>query len=170
MSTENKIQPTANPVSPKVAEKSATSTTQISQPTAKKTVRKAAKRAPRKTAVKGPVKAKAIVNKKPANKTAATPAKKAATQPKVKAAPKVPPVVEARLKKPKLIRDSFTFPKDEYQAIAGLKQKALGLKHSAKKSEILRAGLKLLSGLNDKAFLAALTNVPALKTGRPAKS
>jgi hypothetical protein len=116
------------------------------------------------------VKAKAIVNKKPANKTAATPAKKAATQPKVKAAPKVPPVVEARLKKPKLIRDSFTFPKDEYQAIAGLKQKALGLKHSAKKSEILRAGLKLLSGLNDKAFLVALTNVPALKTGRPAKS
>ena len=170
MSTENKIQPTANPVSAKVAEKSATATTQISQPTAKKTLRKAAKRAPRKTAVKAPVKAKAIVNKKPANKTAATPAKKAATQPKVKAAPKVPPVVEARLKKPKLIRDSFTFPKDEYQAIAGLKQKALGLKHSAKKSEILRAGLKLLSGLNDKAFLAALTNVPALKTGRPAKS
>ena len=170
MSTENTIQPTANPVSPKVAEKSAAATTQISQPTAKKTVRKAAKRAPRKTAVKAPVKAKAIVNKKPANKTAATPAKKAATQPKVKAAPKVPPVVEARLKKPKLIRDSFTFPKDEYQAIAGLKQKALGLKHSAKKSEILRAGLKLLSGLNDKAFLAALTNVPALKTGRPAKS
>ena len=170
MSTENKIQPTANPVSPKVAEKSAAATTQISQPTAKKTVRKAAKRAPRKTAVKAPVKAKAIVNKKPANKTAATPAKKAATQPKVKAAPKVPPVVEARLKKPKLIRDSFTFPKDEYQAIAGLKQKALGLKHSAKKSEILRAGLKLLNGLNDKAFLVALTNVPALKTGRPAKS
>jgi hypothetical protein len=170
MSTENKIQPTANPVSPKVAEKSAAATTQISQPTAKKTVRKAAKRAPRKTAVKAPVKAKAIVNKKPANKTAATPANKAATQPKVKAAPKVPPVVEARLKKPKLIRDSFTFPKDEYQAIAGLKQKALGLKHSAKKSEILRAGLKLLSGLNDKAFLVALTNVPALKTGRPAKS
>ena len=170
MSTENKIQPTANPVSPKVAEKSAAATTQISQPTAKKTLRKAAKRAPRKTAVKAPVKAKAIVNKKPANKTAATPAKKAATQPKVKAAPKVPPVVEARLKKPKLIRDSFTFPKDEYQAIAGLKQKALGLKHSAKKSEILRAGLKLLSGLNDKAFLVALTNVPALKTGRPAKS
>jgi hypothetical protein len=133
-------------------------------------VRKAAKRAPRKTAVKAPVKAKAIVNKKPANKTAATPAKKAATQPKVKAAPKVPPVVEARLKKPKLIRDSFTFPKDEYQAIAGLKQKALGLKHSAKKSEILRAGLKLLNSLNDKAFLVALTNVPALKTGRPAKS
>lgn len=77
---------------------------------------------------------------------------------------------EQKPKKPKLVRDSFTFPKDEYQAIAGLKQKALGLKHSAKKSEILRAGLMLLNGLSDKAFLAALSKVPALKTGRPAKS
>jgi hypothetical protein len=174
MSTENTIQPTANPGSAKVAEKSATATTQISLPTAKKTARKATKRAPRKTAIKAPVKTKAIVNKKPVNKTPAAPTKKASTQPKdkakAKAAPTVPPVVEANLKKPKLVRDSFTFPKDEYQAIAGLKQKALGLKHSAKKSEILRAGLKLLSSLNDKAFLAALTNVPALKTGRPAKS
>jgi hypothetical protein len=40
---------------------------------------------------------------------------------------------EQKPKKPKLVRDSFTFPKDEYQAIAGLKQKALGLQHSAKK-------------------------------------
>lgn len=172
MSTENTIQPIANPASAKVAEKSSTASAQTSQPTAKKAVRKAAKRAPRKTAVKAPVKAKNMVNKKPANQTAAAPTKKAPTQPKVKAkvAPTVSPVVEAKLKKPKLVRDSFTFPKDEYQAIANLKHKALGLKHSAKKSEILRAGLKLLSGLNDKAFLAALTNVPALKTGRPAKS
>jgi hypothetical protein len=68
-----------------------------------------------------------------------------------------------------LVRDSFTFPKDEYQAIAGLKQKALGFNHSVKKSEILRAGLMLLNGLNDKAFLSGLAKVPALKTGRPAK-
>jgi hypothetical protein len=172
MSTENTIPPIANPASAKVAEKSSTTSAQTSQPTAKKAVRKAAKRAPRKTAVKAPVKAKTLVNKKPANQTAAAPTKKASAQPKVKAkvAPTVSPVVEAKLKKPKLVRDSFTFPKDEYQAIASLKHKALGLKHSAKKSEILRAGLKLLSGLNDKAFLAALTTVPALKTGRPAKS
>jgi hypothetical protein len=96
----------------------------------------------------------------------------AAAKPAAK--PKAKPVEQApgdlKLKKPKLVRDSFTFPKDEYQAIAGLKQKALGLKHSAKKSEILRAGLMLLNALNDKAFLAALAKVPALKTGRPAKS
>jgi hypothetical protein len=114
-----------------------------------------------------------VVSKKPArrpaSKSASAPTKKATAKPTVKAA-QIAQTAETKLKKPKLVRDSFTFPKDEYQAIAGLKQKALGLKHSAKKSEILRAGLKLLSSLNDKAFLAALNNVPALKTGRPAKS
>jgi hypothetical protein len=173
MSTENTPQPSANSAA-KVAEKSPAPTAQAVPATAKKTVRKAAQRAPRKTAVKAPVKAKSVAAKKPvkrpANKSAIAPTKKASAQPKVKAATTTQALVESKLKKPKLVRDSFTFPKDEYQAIAGLKQKALGLKHSAKKSEILRAGLKLLSSLNDKAFLAALNNVPALKTGRPAKS
>jgi len=174
MSTENTVQPNANSAAVKVVDKSTTALTQKAQPTAKKTVRKAVKKAPRKSAVKAPVKAKSIAAKKPAsrpaNQTASAPTKKASAQPKVKAATTTQPAAEAKLKKPKLIRDSFTFPKDEYQAIAGLKQKALGLKHSAKKSEILRAGLKLLNSLNDKAFFVALTNVPALKTGRPAKS
>jgi hypothetical protein len=174
MSTENTTQPSANSAAVKIADKSAAATAQTAQPTAKKTVRKAAKKAPRKSAVKAPVKAKSVAAKKPARrpvlKPAIAPTKKAPVQAKVKAATTTQPVVESKLKKPKLVRDSFTFPKDEYQAIAGLKQKALGLKHSAKKSEILRAGLKLLSSLNDKAFLAALTKVPALKTGRPAKS
>ena len=95
---------------------------------------------------------------------------KTTSQTKAKPEPKAKPVPAPKLKKPKLVRDSFTFPKDEYQAIAALKVKALGLKQSVKKSEILRAGLMLISSLNDKAFLAALNKVPALKTGRPAKS
>lgn len=136
---------------------------------AKKAVRKVAPKAPSKTASKtarkAPVKAKPVTAKKPMTKTTA----QAPAKPSVKAKPAAKPGAEAKTKKPKLVRDSFTFPKEEYQAIAALKQKALGLKHSAKKSEILRAGIKLLSSLNDKAFLAALSNVPALKTGRPAK-
>jgi len=100
----------------------------------------------------------------PVTKTKAASPAKPSTQAKAK------PVAEPKTKKPKLVRDSFTFPKDEYQAIAALKVKALGLKQSVKKSEILRAGLMLISSLNDKAFLAALNKVPALKTGRPAKS
>ena len=174
MSSENTTQPSANSAAVKIADKSATASAPTTQPTAKKTVRKAAKKAPRKSAVKAPAKAKSVAAKKPAsrpaNKTTSAPTRKAPAQPKAKAATSAQPAAETKLKKPKLVRDSFTFPKDEYQAIAGLKQKALGLKHSAKKSEILRAGLKLLNSLNDKAFLAALTNVPALKTGRPAKS
>jgi len=170
MSTEHTTQPIANSAAVKTADKSAMATVQTVQAAAKKTVRKAAKKAPRKSAVKAPVKAKSVVSKKPANQTVTAPAKKASAHSKAEASTTAQPAVETKPKKPKLVRDSFTFPKDEYQAIAGLKLKALGLKHSAKKSEILRAGLKLLSSLNDKAFLAALTNVPALKTGRPAKS
>lgn len=130
---------------------------------AKKAVRKVAKKASVKKAS-----VKAAATKKAVSKPLRKGAVKKAAQPKSKAV--VQPAAEQKLKKPKLVRDSFTFPKDEYQAIAGLKQKALSLQHSAKKSEILRAGLMLLNGLNDKAFLAALAKVPALKTGRPAKS
>ncbi len=112
----------------------------------------------------------------PAKKTPAAPAKakvvkaKAATTPKVKAAPsKESPVKEAKAKKPKLVRDSFTIPKDEYLVIESLKQRALGLSHPVKKSELLRAGLKLLAGLSDAALRSALQAVPSIKTGRPTK-
>jgi hypothetical protein len=137
---------------------------------AKKPVRKAAKKiGAAKPAAKKPVqKAVSQTAVKSVAKSATKPATKPSPKPKAKPAQQTTP--DLKLKKPKLVRDSFTFPKDEYQAIAGLKQKALGLKHSAKKSEILRAGLMLLNGLSDKAFLSALSKVPALKTGRPAKS
>jgi hypothetical protein len=61
----------------------------------------------------------------------------------------------------------FTIPKDEYGVLLGLKQRAGTLAHHAKKSEILRAGVQLLSALPDARFLAALVAVPSLKTGRP---
>ena len=133
-----------------------------SKPSVKKAVRKAAPKRPAKSAQKTTAKA--------VKSTAKNPASKVASQTTSKTKPQAKPVATPKLKKPKLVRDSFTFPKDEYQAIAALKQKALSLQHSVKKSEILRAGLKLMSSLNNKAFLAALSNVPALKTGRPAKS
>lgn len=142
MSTETTQTTTSDTAAP-------TSSNAATAPAAKKRVRRPAKKAATKPAAK---------------KTSAT------VKTSVKATSKAIVVEVQKPKKPKLVRDSFTFPKDEYQAIAALKQKALGLKHSTKKSEILRAGLKLLSGLSDKAFLAALSNVPALKTGRPAKS
>lgn len=81
-----------------------------------------------------------------------------------------PAAVEAKPRKPKLVRDSFTVPKDEYAAIDALKLRAAQQGHGVKKSELLRAGLKLLSSLDDKQLMAALQAVPSIKTGRPAKT
>jgi hypothetical protein len=73
-------------------------------------------------------------------------------------------------KKPKLVRDSFTIPEAEYAVLDQLKRRAAQSGTPAKKSEVLRAGLKTLAGMEDAAFIAALGSVPALKTGRLAKS
>ncbi|MDA8443678.1 hypothetical protein [Paracidovorax valerianellae] len=77
------------------------------------------------------------------------------------------PVRDTKAKKPKLVRDSFTIPKDEYAAIEALKLRSGQLGTTAKKSELLRAGLKLLSALSNDALAKALQDVPSIKTGRP---
>lgn len=71
------------------------------------------------------------------------------------------------MKKPKLVRDSFTFPKDEYEVLGVLKDRMTKLAQPAKKSEIVRAGLKALAAMSDAVIKAALGAVPAIKTGRP---
>lgn len=71
--------------------------------------------------------------------------------------------------KHKLVRDSFTIPKDEYQVLADLKVRMTKLMQPVKKSELLRAGLKTLASMSDAAIKKAMSNVPAIKTGRPAK-
>jgi len=109
---------------------------------------------PLKTAAKTPVKAKLSPQAKTAVKTAAKPVSK--------------PVKVEKAKKPKMIRDSFTIPKTEYVVIDALKERAGKLSRAAKKSELLRAGVKALAAMSDAAFLAALTAVPTIKTGRPA--
>lgn len=76
---------------------------------------------------------------------------------------------QVKTPKPKMERDSFTMPKDEYAQIALLKRRLEGLGRPVKKSELLRAGLKLLSAMDDVALTAALADIPAIKTGRPKK-
>ena len=75
-----------------------------------------------------------------------------------------------KTKKIKVVRDSFTIPKNEFAQIAEMKKKAMGLGIDIKKSELIRAGLLLLTAMSDAAFKKALANVPTLKTGRPGKS
>ena len=119
----------------------------------------------------------------PAVKRASAPSTKVA--PKKAPAPKMPvaaksPAVKtpaaktavakpAKEKKPKLVRDSFTFPKAEYEVLEAMKQRAAKLKVTVKKTELLRAGIKSLAALSDAAFISAIAAVPSLKTGRPAK-
>ena len=80
---------------------------------------------------------------------------------------KTKPVATEKDKKSKLVRDSFTIPKQEYAAIDGLKARALAQGVAIKKSELLRAGLMALNAMSDAKLKAALAQVPTLKTGRP---
>ena len=116
------------------------------------------KAAPRKAAGKTPAKAPKTAAKKPVSTKKTTTRKVAA------------PAKPAKVKKPKLVRDSFTIPKDEYAALAELKQRSAKLAQPAKKSELLRAGIKALTALSDKALLGALKAVPSIQTGRPKKA
>jgi hypothetical protein len=70
-------------------------------------------------------------------------------------------------KKIKVVRDSFTIPKPEFEQIDALKKRSLSMGISVKKSELLRAGLLVLRAMSDAAFKSAVATVPVLKTGRP---
>jgi hypothetical protein len=120
-------------------------------PTTRKTAAKTTTKTPAAPARKTPVAAKKVAAKTVAPTKAATPA--------------ATPVAEKP--KQKLVRDSFTIPKSEYQLLDALKLRAAALKRPTKKSEILRAGIAALNAMADKALLAALNSVPSLKTGRP---
>jgi hypothetical protein len=122
----------------------------------------AANPAPEKSAA--PATKKPVAGKKAPTTTKAAVGKKAVPA-KAPAAPKAD-----KPKKPKLVRDSFTIPKDEYVVLEVLKQRAAKLGQPAKKSEVLRAGVKALAAMPDAGFAAALAAVPAVKTGRPAKT
>ena len=117
-------------------------------------------------------------------KTMAKPAVKRPTATKAKpvvATKKAPAVIATQVavaltdkpskpKKPKMVRDSFTIPKSEFTVLQDLKERSNKLARPAKKTELLRAGIKALAALSDAEFLKAIEAVPSLKTGRPSKS
>jgi hypothetical protein len=107
---------------------------------------------------------------KPANatapkepKAAARPAAKKATKTATKAAPKKPSKV-------KVIRDSFTMPLNEYEEIAKIKEAFKKAGMPVKKSEVLRAGLRVLAKLTAAQKKAELSSLEKIKTGRPNKN
>jgi len=119
-----------------------------------------------------------------AGKSASKPAPVAARKPAVKkvaaaavvvedkAVKEAKPVKEAKaVKKPKLkvVRDSFTMPQSEYQKIAEIKELCLKAGLPVKKSEVLRAGLQVLSAMAEAQMLNTLNGLDKIKTGRPNK-
>jgi hypothetical protein len=115
------------------------------------------------TAKPAPTKKLAAVKKVPRPRALAT-----AVSPKSEATGKA--AKKAAKLRPQLVRDSFTMPEADFSLIEALKAKALDARRAAKKSELLRAGLRLLSSLEAKALVAALDKLEPVKTGRPKKS
>lgn len=75
----------------------------------------------------------------------------------------------AKVKKAKLVRDSYAMPEAEYAQIAVLKKRLGALGCEIKKSELLRAGIAVLAALNDTELKAVTDRVERIKTGRPSK-
>lgn len=67
----------------------------------------------------------------------------------------------------KVIRDSFTMPRGDYELIGVLKQRCIGLGIARSKSELLRAGLTALNQLPDGNLTRVVAAVESVKTGRP---
>lgn len=157
--------------------------------TAKPAVKPAVKRV-----VKKPVAAaKAVAKAKPAVRSAVKPGPKAAPaiKPAVKPAakpqskpllvtkplaakPALPvikslPDVKAKVKKAKLVRDSFTMPADEYQVLGEVKKTFLKAGLEVKKSELLRVGVALIRELDLASLKLAVASLPPVKAGRPKK-
>ncbi|WP_423708569.1 hypothetical protein [Undibacterium sp. WLX3042] len=106
---------------------------------------------------------KAVNVKAPAKAEAVTlPVKKPAT------AKSLPPV-EEKLKKPKLVRDSFTMPEVEYAVLGQVKKACLKAGIEVKKSQLLRIGLVLLNNTDIPSLRKLINDLSPLKAGRPKK-
>jgi hypothetical protein len=141
----------------------------VAKPVAKAPAKKAQRAAPKAKPATTPRASQAASKAAPAKaprKAAVkpSPAKPAVTKPQ---AAKTKPVKE---KKVKVVRDSFTIPKTEFTQIADMKKRAMTLGVEIKKSELIRAGLQIISGLPDASFKKALAAIPTVKTGRPSKA
>lgn len=71
--------------------------------------------------------------------------------------------------KVKVVRDSFTMPQNEYQKIADIKAACLKAGRHVKKSEVLRAGLQVLSSMSHTDLEKTLAGLETIRTGRPKK-
>ncbi|HZE90203.1 MAG TPA: hypothetical protein VE029_00625 [Rhizobacter sp.] len=107
---------------------------------------------------------------KPALKKPYPPIAKGATAAKTAAKRAAAPLPKVSKPKQKLVRDSFTMPRADFDLIAALKERLLSLRVFVKKSELLRAGLHALTGLDDAKLASTMKGLTPLKPGRPKNS
>lgn len=120
-----------------------------------------AKTATKKTVAKKPVSKKTPVK----NVAKKATAKKANTTPvKVEA-----PAQKVKVKKQKMVRDSFTMPELEYEILGTLKKACLKQGIAIKKSELLRIGVAALKGMTSKQIETARNKLEKISAGRPKK-
>jgi uncharacterized membrane protein len=132
---------------------------EAAKPALKSAVKPAAKQAASSVASKP-------VAKPPAKAVAKAVSKSAA---KTVAPKPAKPAKPAKDKKIKMVRDSISIPKSEYELLDAMKLRAGKLGVPIKKTELIRAGIKALAELANPVFLSAIAAVPNLKTGRPPK-
>ncbi len=153
-SSPNKAVDTATVVTKQVGEAAVNSASKAAKSAVKSTPNGQAKPVSSKKAIAAPKKV----------------AVKAATKPVGNASSKAVAAKLVKDKKVKMVRDSISIPKVEFQVLAEMKARAGKLGVEVKKTELIRAGIKVLAALADTTFVAAIRAVPNIKTGRPAKS
>lgn len=143
----------------------------MNKPAAKTAAAKKPAPAKKSAATKKAAATKAPAAKKSTAKPAAPnkPADKPAAKAPVGGKPKAAPARADKPKKPKLVRDSFTMPEDEYALLAKIKKNCVAAGFEVKKSELLRIGVSLLAGMDPKKLQSAQQALPQLKAGRPKK-
>lgn len=96
---------------------------------------------------------------------------KPAPAPKPARASKTPETKQSKVKtadkKPKLVHDSYSLPKDEDAALSALKRRVAVLGFKVKKNSLLRAGLLALGKLGDTALLDTLRALPEPMSAAP---
>ena len=180
-----KVRATRAAAAKKPADSAGTSSAPVAKPAAKTAAAKPPAKVPAKPAAAKPAAVKPAAVKaavkpvavkaaakpaaaKPAVKSAAKAAPKPAAKPSAKAVDAAPAdAAKEKVRKPKLVRDSFTMPEQEYAVLGQVKKACLKAGFEIKKSELLRIGVALISQLDLATLQKVLSSLPQLKTGRP---
>jgi hypothetical protein len=67
----------------------------------------------------------------------------------------------------KVKREIFCMPETEFYLLDRCKKRGLNVQNALNKSEIIRAGILLLSQLPENEFIKAISREKKIKTGRP---